>query len=84
MCIRDRGKIKLKRPGSKKDPNTAAEVELPIDMPGMSPTPVSYTHLDVYKRQIINISKHGAGLLIGSIFSCDKTHHAVLSGIGGN
>jgi len=32
------GKIKLKLPGSKKDPNTAAEVELPIDMPGMSPT----------------------------------------------
>lgn len=34
----DMGKIKLKLPGSKKDPNTAAEVELPIDMPGMSPT----------------------------------------------
>lgn len=32
------GKIKLKLPGSRKDPNTAAEVELPIDMPGMSPT----------------------------------------------
>lgn len=32
------GKIKLKLPGSKKDPNTAAEVELPIDIPGMSPT----------------------------------------------
>ena len=32
------GKIKIKLPGSKKDPNTAAEVELPIDMPGMSPT----------------------------------------------
>ena len=31
------GKIKLKLPGSKKDLNTAAEVELPIDMPGMSP-----------------------------------------------
>lgn len=29
------GKIKLKLPGSKKDPNTAAKVELPIDM---SPT----------------------------------------------
>lgn len=32
------GKIKLKLPSSRKDPNTAAEVELPIDMPGMSPT----------------------------------------------
>ena len=31
------GKIKLKMPGLKKDPNTAAEVELPIDMPNLSP-----------------------------------------------
>ena len=31
------GKIKLKLPGSKKDPDSAAEVELPIDMPDMSP-----------------------------------------------
>jgi hypothetical protein len=41
----DMGKIKLKLPGSKKDPNTAAEVELPIDMPGRTyePTPSSAT-----------------------------------------
>ena len=31
------GKIKLKMPGLKKDPNTSAEVELPIDMPNLSP-----------------------------------------------
>lgn len=31
------GKIKLKMPALKKDPNTAAEVELPIDMPNLSP-----------------------------------------------
>lgn len=31
------GKIKLKLPGSKKDPDSTAEVELPIDMPDMSP-----------------------------------------------
>ena len=49
------GKIKLKLPGSKKDPNTAAEVELPIDMPGMSPTLIEGLNRGVRRQARKNV-----------------------------
>lgn len=49
------GRIKLRLPGKKGDPETAAEVELPIDMPEMSPAMIEGLNRGVRRQANKNI-----------------------------
>ena len=58
MCIRDRGLVEpLKELFKDEVRKIGLELGLPYDMlyrhPFPGPGPVSYTHLDVYKRQVL-------------------------------
>ena len=71
MCIRDSIRTMIRRAAAPSVSSACSSVKIRMNGPGSSRKPVSYTHLDVYKRQVqggLSSSLRSASAAAGQFF----------------